>query len=279
MRLLRYGNIGEEQPGLIDENGMLRSLSDVIPDIAGPYLSQIDTLTSIDRAKLPLVKGSPRIGAPVGHVGKILCVGLNYADHAAETGSKLPSEPMIFSKATTSLCGPHDDTEVPRGSSHLDWEVELVIVIGKRAKYVSKEDAPDYVAGFTMGNDFSERDFQKNRSGQFIKGKSHDTFAPIGPWLLTKDAVPEPQKLGLWCAVNEERKQDGSTSDMIFPCYDVVSYLSHFMSLEPGDLIFTGTPSGVGAGMKPPQFLKDGDVLTQGIEGFGEQRHLLKAID
>lgn len=279
MRILRYGESGEEQPGLIDENGMLRSLSDIIPDISGPFLSQLDNLSTLDRSKLPLVKGSPRIGAPIGHVGKIVCVGLNYADHAAETGSKLPAEPMIFSKATTSLCGPHDDTQLPRGSSHLDWEVELVIVIGKRAKYVSEEEAPEYVAGFTMGNDFSERDFQKNRSGQFIKGKSHDTFAPIGPWLLTRDAVPEPQKLGLWCAVNGERKQSGTTADMIFSCYHVVSYISQFMSLEAGDLIFTGTPSGVGAGMNPPQFLKDGDILTQGIDGFGEQRHLIKQAE
>jgi len=278
MRLLRYGDKGQEQPGLIDENGMLRSLSDIIPDISGPFLSQLDNLAPLDRAKLPLVKGSPRIGAPVGHVGKMVCVGLNYADHAAETGSKLPAEPMLFSKATTSLCGPHDDTQLPRGSSHLDWEVELVIVIGKHAKYIAEKDAPDYVAGFTMGNDFSERDFQKNRSGQFIKGKSHDTFAPIGPWLLTRDAVPEPQKLNLWCDVNGERKQDGTTADMIFPCYHIVSYVSQFMSLEPGDLIFTGTPPGVGAGMTPPQFLRDGDILTQSIEGFGEQRHIIKQV-
>lgn len=279
MRLLRYGDRGEEQPGILDEEGMLRGLGGIIPDLSGAVLSSLEDLKTLDRSTLPLVKGSPRISCPVGCVGKIICVGLNYAAHAAETQSDLPKEPMIFSKAVTSLCGPHDDTHIPRGSTHLDWEVELVIVIGKRAKYISEADSMAHIAGFTMGNDFSERDFQKNRSGQFIKGKSHDSFCPVGPWLITKDAVVDPQKLSLWCDVNGERKQDGTTADMIFSCIHLVSYISHFMTLEPGDLIFTGTPPGVGAGMTPPQFLKEGDVLTQGIEGFGEQRHFLHASD
>lgn len=274
MRLVRYGAIGQEKPGMLDRSGRVRDLSAHVKDITGEALSPaaLGKLKGVDPSSLPLVDGSPRLGSPVTNMSKFIAIGLNYADHAAESGMPIPAEPIVFLKANTSLCGPNDNVEKPRGSTKLDWEVELAIIIGSRAKYVSEADALKYVAGYAVCNDVSERFFQIERLGQWTKGKSHDTFGPLGPWLVTADEIPDPQKLGMWLDVNGERRQTGSTSTMIFGVAKIVSYLSEIMTLEPGDIITTGTPPGVGMGMKPPQYLKTGDVVTLGIDGLGEQR-------
>jgi 2-keto-4-pentenoate hydratase/2-oxohepta-3-ene-1,7-dioic acid hydratase in catechol pathway len=274
MKLLRYGPRGQEKPGLLDSEGRIRSLEAHVEDIAGGALSPaaLERLGSLDVASLPLVEGKPRLGPCVAGVGKFICVGLNYSDHAAETGAEIPSEPILFMKATSAICGPDDDVEIPRGSTKTDWEVELGVVIGSHAKYVSREDALDHVAGYCVINDVSEREFQIERLGQWTKGKSCDTFGPIGPWLVTKDEVADPQKLKMWLDVNERRFQDGSTATMIYDVAFLVSYISQFMSLQPGDIISTGTPPGVGLGLKPPSYLKAGDIVTLSIEGLGVQR-------
>ncbi|MBO9400345.1 fumarylacetoacetate hydrolase family protein [Shimia sp. R9_3] len=274
MKLLRYGPVGAEKPGLQDDAGNIRDLSGHVDDIAGAALSDesLAKLRAIDPASLPVVEGSPRIGACVGHVGKFICIGLNYADHAAESGMALPEEPVIFFKATSAISGPNDDVEIPRTSVKSDWEVELGVVIGKHTKYVSKEEALDHVAGYCVVNDLSERDFQLHRSGQWVKGKSADTFGPIGPWLVTRDEVADPQNLPMYLEVNGHRYQDGSTKTMHFDVATVISHLSQFMSLQPGDVISTGTPPGVGMGQNPQTYLKPGDKMELGIEGLGVQK-------
>lgn len=274
MKLLRYGEAGAERPGLIDKDGKLRDLSDHLDDLSGKALdpSALVDLARIDPGSLPLVDGNPRIGPCVAGVGKFICIGLNYSDHAAETGAQVPPEPIIFMKATSAICGPNDDLLIPRGSEKTDWEVELGVVIGRKAKYVSEAEALDYVAGYCTVHDVSERAFQIEHHGQWTKGKSADTFGPLGPWLVTKDEVPDPQNIPMWLAVNGEKMQDGSTRTMIYGVAFLVSYLSRFMSLQPGDIISTGTPPGVGMGMKPQRYLKPGDVVELGIEGLGSQK-------
>jgi 2,4-didehydro-3-deoxy-L-rhamnonate hydrolase len=274
MKLVRYGAIGQEKPGLIDKSGQLRDLSAQLKDLSGDAFSpaSLAKLAALDPASLPAVSGTPRIGAPVGGLPKFIAIGLNYTDHAAEVGMAIPAEPIIFMKANNSLCGPNDKVEKPRGSIKLDWEVEIAIIIGTRAKYVSEADALNYVAGYAVCNDVSERNFQIERLGQWTKGKSHDTFGPLGPWLVTKDEIANVQKLSMWLDVNGKRCQTGSTATMIFGVAKIVSYVSEFMTLLPGDIITTGTPPGVGQGMKPPKFLNAGDVVTLGIEGLGDQR-------
>jgi 2,4-didehydro-3-deoxy-L-rhamnonate hydrolase len=274
MKLVRYGAIGQEKPGLIDKSGQLRDLSGHVRDLDGEAYAQasLAKLAALDAAKLPAVGGKPRLGAPVTGISKFVAIGLNYTDHAKETGNQIPAEPIFFLKANTSLCGPNDPVEKPRGSTKLDWEVEIAAIIGTRAKYVSEADAPHHIAGYCVCNDVSERNFQIERLGQWTKGKSHDTFGPLGPWLVTKDEIPDVQKLSLWLDINGKRRQTGSTSTMIFSMAKCVSYVSQFMTLLPGDIITTGTPPGVGTGMKPPQYLNAGDVVTLGIEGLGEQR-------
>ncbi len=273
MKLLRYGNSGEEKPGIIDIDGNIRDLSDVIDDINGSTISPdgLNKINQIDISSLPLVSDNPRIGPCVGSVGKFLCIGLNYSDHAAETGAEAPPEPILFQKATSAIIGPNDDVEIPKNSSATDWEVELGIIIGKKAKYIEEGSSQDYIAGYCVVNDVSERDFQAKRAGQWTKGKSCDTFGPIGPYLVTKDEVPDPQDLSMTLDVNGQRMQDGSTKTMIFSVNHIVHYLSQFMSLNPGDVIATGTPPGVGLGMKPPMFLKSGDTMKLSIQGLGEQ--------
>ena len=275
MKLVRFGPRGREKPGIIDSKGGIRDLSKVVPDIAADALSP-KGLAQIRKSaidKLPLVRGKVRLGACVGGVGNFIAIGLNYADHAAEAGQPLPKEPIIFNKAPSCICGPNDDTMIPKESSKLDWEVELGIVIGSRARYLSKDKALDVVAGYCLANDVSERVFQLERSGQWTKGKGSETFGPLGPWLVTKDEIPDPQKLDMWLTVNGESRQKGSTRTMIFGVAHLVWYCSQFFVLEPGDVITTGTPPGVGLGMKPePKFLKAGDVVTLGIDGLGEQR-------
>ncbi|MBD8909010.1 fumarylacetoacetate hydrolase family protein [Methylorubrum zatmanii] len=273
MKLLRYGEPGAERPGLLDAGGRIRDLRDIVPDIAGPFLSDesLDRLRALDPERLPLVEGTPRIGACVNAIGKFICVGLNYADHAAETGKAPPEEPVLFMKATSAVCGPNDAVEIPRGSVKTDWEVELGVVIGRRAKHVPQADALDYVAGYCVVNDVSERAFQSERGGQWTKGKSADTFGPLGPWLVTRDQVPDPQALGLWLEVDGTRRQTGTTARMIFGVAELVSYISGFMTLHPGDVIATGTPPGVGLGQKPPVFLRPGQTMRLGIDGLGEQ--------
>lgn len=274
MKLLRYGPPGHEKPGLLDDDGNLRDLSGHVADIAGDVLlpDSLARLKALDSASLPRVEGNPRLGACVGGTGKFICIGLNYSDHAAETGATVPPEPIIFMKATSAIAGPNDTIEIPRDSLKTDWEVELGVVIGKTAKYVSERDAMDHVAGYCVINDVSERAFQAERQGQWTKGKSADTFGPTGPWLVTPDEVPHPQSLPLWLEVNGHRYQNGSTSTMVYGVRYLVAYLSQFMSLQPGDIISTGTPPGVGLGQKPPVYLKPGDVVTLGIEGLGQQR-------
>jgi 2,4-didehydro-3-deoxy-L-rhamnonate hydrolase len=274
MKLVRYGEIGKEKPGLVDKSGQLRDLSAQLQDFVGDAFSpaSLAKIAGLDPTKLPAVSGKPRIGAPVGGLPKFIAIGLNYSDHAAEVGMALPTEPIVFMKANNSLCGPNDAVEKPRGSTKLDWEVELAIIIGTRAKYVSEADALNYVAGYSVCNDVSERFFQIERLGQWTKGKSHDTFGPLGPWLVTKDEIADVQKLPMWADVNGKRCQTGSTATMIFGVKKIVSYLSEILTLMPGDVIATGTPPGVGMGMKPPKFLNVGDVVTLGIEGLGEQR-------
>ena len=273
MKLLRVGEPGREQPAMLDGTGQLRSLRGVVGDIAGETLSSesLAQLQLVDVDRLPLVEEATRVGPCVGQVGKLLCIGLNYADHASESGMELPEEPVVFMKATSSICGPYDNVEIPRNSVKTDWEVELGVVIGSRAKYVDEREAMDYVAGYCVVNDLSEREFQLERSGQWVKGKSCDTFAPIGPWLVTKDEVADPADLSLWLEVDGQRYQDGSTSTMVFKIPKLVSYLSQFMSLQPGDIISTGTPPGVGLGMKPPKYLVPGQTMRLGIHGLGEQ--------
>ena len=273
MKLLRYGNSGKEKPGIIDIDGNIRDLSDVIDDINGSTISPdgLNKINQIDISSLPLVSDNPRIGPCVGSVGKFLCIGLNYSDHAAETGAEAPPEPILFQKATSAIIGPNDDVEIPKNSSATDWEVELGIIIGKKAKYIEEGSSQDYIAGYCVVNDVSERDFQAKRAGQWTKGKSCDTFGPIGPYLVTKDEVPDPQDLSMTLDVNGQRMQNGSTKTMIFSVNHIVHYLSQFMSLNPGDVIATGTPPGVGLGMKPPMFLKSGDTMKLSIQGLGEQ--------
>jgi 2-keto-4-pentenoate hydratase/2-oxohepta-3-ene-1,7-dioic acid hydratase in catechol pathway len=274
MKLLRYGSRGQEKPGLLDAQGRIRSLEGVVPDIAGQVLTPegIAALRGVDPNGLPLVEGAVRIGPCVAGTGKFICIGLNYSDHAAETGATVPPEPIIFMKATSAICGPNDDVEIPRNSAKTDWEVELGVVIGRHAKYIDEADALSHVAGYCLVNDVSERAFQAERSGQWTKGKSADTFGPIGPWLVTRDEVDDPQSLPMWLKVNGRTFQDGSTRTMVYGVAFLVSYLSQFMSLHPGDIISTGTPPGVGLGQKPPVFLKAGDVVELGIEGLGTQK-------
>lgn len=279
MKLLRYGEAGSEKPGLLDADGTIRDLSAHVADIAGTALhpATLEMLSRLDPKSLPAVSGSPRLGACVAGTGKFICIGLNYSDHAAETGATVPSEPIIFMKASSAIVGPDDDVLIPRGSVKTDWEVELGVVIGKTAKYVSEDDALDYVAGYCVSHDVSERAFQAERQGQWTKGKSCDTFGPIGPWLVTKDEVADPQNLKMWLTVNGKTMQNGSTKTMVYGVKYLVSYLSQFMSLHPGDIISTGTPPGVGLGMKPPVFLKAGDVVELGIEGMGQQKQTFRA--
>ena len=273
MKLVRYGKFGSEKPGLVDHDGKVRDLSGVVADIAGDVLSpkSLARLAKIKPDALPLVRGKPRIGACVGKVGNFIAVGLNYADHAAETGAAIPKEPILFNKAPSCIVGPNDDIEIPKGSVKTDWEVELGVVIGKRASYVSEKDALDHVAGYCTINDLSEREFQIERSGQWMKGKGCPTFGPLGPWLVTKDEIKDVQKLGMWLDVNGERMQSGTTATMVFGVTHLVSYISQFLILEPGDVITTGTPPGVGMGKKPPRFLKAGDTVSLGIDGLGAQ--------
>jgi 2-keto-4-pentenoate hydratase/2-oxohepta-3-ene-1,7-dioic acid hydratase in catechol pathway len=274
MKLLRFGDVGQERPGMLDASGAIRDLSGVVADIAGETLvpDGLARLRGLDPATLPRVNGNPRIGPCVGRVGKFICVGLNYSDHAAESGMPVPAEPIIFMKATSSICGPFDDVVIPRGSQKSDWEVELGVVIGKPAKYVSEADALGHVAGYCVINDLSERAFQLEGTGQWVKGKSADTFGPIGPWLVTADEVPEWNALDMWLEVDGRRFQHGSTRTMVFGVPFLVSYLSRFMSLQPGDMISTGTPPGVGLGQKPPVFLRPGNEIRLSVAGLGEQR-------
>ena len=274
MKLVRYGNPGKEKPGLIDADGKLRDLSGVIKDIDPTQLGDaaLAKLRKLKTANLPLVRGKPRMGCPVAAVPKFIAIGLNYVDHAAEAGLPIPKEPIIFMKATSAICGPNDPIIIPRGSEKTDWEVELAVIIGTRAKYVTEAEALKHVAGYAVTNDVSERTFQIERSGQWTKGKSCDNFGQIGPYLVTRDEVADPQDMAMWLTVNGVMRQNGSTKTMVYGVKHLVSYLSQFMTLHPGDVISTGTPPGVGLGMKPPQFLKAGDVVELGIAGLGQQR-------
>lgn len=274
MKLLRYGEPGRERPGILDANSRIRDLCGLVNDLSGETLgaAALARLRAYDPADLPLVHGDPRLGPPVGHIGKFICVGLNYADHAAESGMPVPEQPVIFMKATTAVCGPFDDVVIPRGSEKADWEVELGVVIGDIARSVAVDDALRHVAGYTVVNDLSERAFQLEHGGQWVKGKSCDTFGPIGPWLVTHDDVPDPQNLGMRLRVNGHRYQDGCTATMVFTVAELVSHISHYMTLMPGDVISTGTPPGVGLGQKPPVYLKPGDVIELEIDGLGSQR-------
>ena len=279
MKLLRYGPKGQEKPGLLDGDGNIRDLSGHVADIAADTLSPsgLSALADIDLASLPLVAGTPRIGACVGQVGKFICIGLNYADHAKESGLEMPPEPVLFFKATSAIMGPNDDVIIPKGSTKTDWEDELGVVIGNHAAYVDEADALDHVAGYCVINDLSERAFQFERAGQWVKGKSADTFGPIGPWLVTKDEIKDPQNLSLWLEVDGQRRQNGSTRTMVYSVRHLVSYVSQFMSLQPGDVISTGTPPGVGMGMKPPTYLKPGQTMRLGVDGLGEQQQIVRA--
>ncbi|EPL3542281.1 fumarylacetoacetate hydrolase family protein [Serratia marcescens] len=275
MKLLRYGEPGQERPGMLDAQGRLRDLSQHIADVGGAALSpaSLAKLRALDSAALPLVEGQPRLGACVGGIGKFICIGLNYADHAAETGVAIPEEPVVFNKWTSAVVGPYDRVEIPRGSQKTDWEVELGVVIGLGGRYISEADAMRHVAGYCVINDVSEREYQIERGGTWDKGKGCDTFGPIGPWLVTADEIADPHSLNLWLEVDGKRYQDGNTSTMIFRIPQIVSYLSRFMSLQPGDVISTGTPPGVGMGQKPqPVYLRAGQTMRLGIEGLGEQR-------
>jgi 2-keto-4-pentenoate hydratase/2-oxohepta-3-ene-1,7-dioic acid hydratase in catechol pathway len=282
MKLVRYGDVGQEKPGMIDANGTLRDLSAHVADFTGETIGDdsIAKLRALDPASLPAVDGNPRMGSCVGNIGKFMCIGLNYADHAAETGADIPEHPILFMKANSAITGPNDDVVMPRGSTKTDWEVELGVVIGKAAKYVSEEDALDYVAGYCLCNDVSERHFQTSLTGQWTKGKSCDTFGPTGPWLVTRDEVADPQNLDMWLDVNGKRMQTGNTKTMIFTVAQVISHLSQLFTLHPGDVISTGTPPGVGMGIKPePVYLKDGDVMELSIQGLGVQRQNVRADD
>lgn len=273
MKLLRYGTPGQEKPGLLDKTGQIRDLSAAIPDISGDTITpqSLQRIRSLDPAKLPTVSGSPRLGPCVSRVGKFLCIGLNYSDHAAEAGMKPPAEPVVFMKATSAITGPNDNVVIPRTSVKSDWEVELGVIIGSQTKYVSESEALNHVAGYCVVNDLSERTFQLEGTGQWVKGKSADTFGPIGPWLVTRDEVPDPQNLQMWLKINGHPFQNGNTKTMIFSVAHIVAYLSRFMSLQPGDIISTGTPPGVGMGQKPPKYLQSGDKIELGVQGLGEQ--------
>jgi 2,4-diketo-3-deoxy-L-fuconate hydrolase len=277
MKLVRYGNPGKEKPGLIDGDGKLRDLSGVLKDIGPDQLSDavLARLRKLRTATLPLVRGKPRMGCPVGGIGKFIAIGLNYSDHAAEAGMPIPKEPIVFTKAISCIQGPDDQVMLPKGSVKGDWEVELGVVIGKQARHVSQKVALDHVAGYCVSNDVSEREFQLERGGQWDKGKGCDTFGPLGPWLVTRDEIANPQKLAMWLDLNGQRMQTGNTRTMIFGVAKIISHLSQYMTLMPGDVIITGTPPGVGLGHKPPLYLKKGDVMTLGIEGLGEQRQLV----
>jgi 2-keto-4-pentenoate hydratase/2-oxohepta-3-ene-1,7-dioic acid hydratase in catechol pathway len=279
MKLLRYGQPGKEIPGLLDNSGQIRELSSVIHDLTGDTLSDesLKRIAAVDPSSLPLVTGTPRTGPCVSRVGKFICIGLNYSDHAAESGMKVPTEPVVFMKATSAVCGPNDNVIIPRNSVKTDWEVELGVVIGKEAKYVPESEALNYVAGYCVVNDLSERTFQLEGTGQWVKGKSADTFGPIGPWLVTRDEVPDPQGLSMWLKVNGHQFQNGTTKTMVFGVAHIVSYLTRFMSLQPGDIISTGTPPGVGMGQKPPKFLQAGDKIQLGVQGLGEQNQTVVA--
>jgi 2,4-diketo-3-deoxy-L-fuconate hydrolase len=279
MKLVRFGLSGQEKPGLVDRQGQIRDLSGVIPDVNGAALSRrsLERLKALDPSTLPLAPAGVRLGPCVARPGNFVAVGLNFVDHAKETGSPIPPEPILFNKAPSCIVGPNDDIIIPKASEKTDWEVELVIVIGERASYVAANESLNYVAGYCVCNDVSEREFQIERGGQWMKGKGCPTFGPIGPWMVTADEVGDVQNLSMWLDVNGKRMQTGSTKTMIFDCAQLVSYISHFMILEPGDIITTGTPPGVGLGMKPPQFLKAGDVVTLGIEKLGEQRQKVVA--
>lgn len=281
MKLLRYGEAGAEKPGILDEDGQIRDLSGVIDDLNGAQLGDdaLQELRRLNTGSLPLVEDGTRIGPCVGGVGKFVCVGLNYYDHAQEAGMAVPPEPIVFFKATSAICGPNDGIEIPRGSFKTDWEVELGVVIGKPAKYVSEERALDYVAGYCVVNDVSERDFQLNRGGQWVKGKSADTFGPIGPWLVTRDEVPNPQSLELYLDVNGHRYQSGNTGTMVFSVARIISHISQFMSLQPGDVISTGTPPGVGMGQSPEIYLRTGDRVELGVQGLGKQQSVAYSAD
>ncbi|NVF15365.1 fumarylacetoacetate hydrolase family protein [Vreelandella maris] len=274
MKLLRFGASGQEKPGILDSQGKVRDLSGVIDDIAGDLLSDeaLQTLRDTGLSALPEVAADVRLGPCVGRVGKFICIGLNYSDHAAETGAEVPPEPVIFNKWTSAICGPNDDVEIPRDSKKTDWEVELGVVIGKGGRYIDEADAMSHVAGYCVVNDVSEREFQLERSGTWDKGKGCDTFGPLGPWLVTRDEVADPHQLSMWLEVDGKRYQDGSTRTMVYQVPFLISYLSRFMSLQPGDVISTGTPPGVGMGQKPPVYLRDGQQMRLGIEGLGEQQ-------
>ena len=281
MKLLRHGPSGQERPGILDAEGKIRDLSGKIDDIDGDKLSpaKLKELAAIDPGTLPVVEGNSRLGVPVARIGKFIAVGLNFSDHAAESGLPVPAEPVVFTKAISSITGPNDNVTIPRGSKKTDWEVELGVVIGTRASYVTKDEALAHVAGYVVINDVSEREYQIERGGTWDKGKGCDTFGPIGPWLVTSDEVGDVQNLSMWLDVNGERKQTGTTATMIFDVAQIVAYVSHFMMLEPGDIITTGTPPGVGMARKPPRFLRSGDVMTLGIAGLGEQRQEIIAFD
>ena len=279
MKLLRYGPAGREKPGMLDASGNIRDLSKVVGQIGWAEISPagLKKLSKIKPESLPLVKGSPRLGVPYTGISKFVAIGLNYADHAKEAGMAIPAEPILFNKWTTSICGPNDDTVVPKGSTMLDWEIEIAIVIGAKCKEIDEKDSGKYIAGYCVVNDVSERHFQTQRGSQWDRGKGCDTFGPIGPYLVTQDEVGDPQKLDMWLKVNGEVMQKGNTSTMIFGCHNIVAYCSQFMTLMPGDIITTGTPPGVGMGMKPPKFLKAGDVVELGIEKLGTQRQVIRA--
>jgi 2-keto-4-pentenoate hydratase/2-oxohepta-3-ene-1,7-dioic acid hydratase in catechol pathway len=277
MKFLRYGEAGREKPGILDASGTIRDLSGHIADLSGDVLGDLGRFRGLDPAGLPAVPGSPRLGPCVAGTGKFVCIGLNYSDHAAETGAKVPPEPIIFMKATSAICGPNDPIIIPRGSQKTDWEVELGVVIGRRGKYIAEADAMAHVAGFCVINDVSERAFQTERQGQWTKGKSCDNFGQTGPWLVTPDEAGDPQKLGMWLTVNSVSRQKGSTATMVYGVAFLVAYLSQFFTLHPGDIISTGTPPGVGMGMKPPTYLRAGDVVELGIEGLGSQRQVCVA--
>ena len=282
MKLLRYGLVGAERPGIVDAGGKVRDVSGIVDDIAGETLTNpgLEKLRAVDTSKLPVVEEGTRIGPCVGHVGKFICVGLNYADHARESGVEPPKEPVLFMKATSAICGPNDNVIIPRNSRKTDWEVELGVVIGREARYVEIGDAMNHVAGYCVVNDVSEREFQIERCGQWVKGKSADTFGPIGPWLVSRDEVADPQRLSMWLEIDGRRYQNGSTATMIFGVAHLVSYISQFMSLQPGDIISTGTPPGVGLGQKPePVYLRPGQTMRLGIDGLGEQKQRLVAAN
>ena len=279
LRLVRFGPVGEEKPGLVDAQNQIRDLSAFVDDITPDQLSDaaLEQIAQIPINQLPIIEGDPRIGVPLTGIGKIIAIGFNYVNHAAEMAVELPTEPLVFMKATSALTGPFDNIIQPRNGRKLDYESELVIVIGRRAQYIRVEEAFDYIAGFTVGHDVSERAFQRERGGQFTKGKSADTFAPVGPYLVTRDNIEDVQSLSIWSEVNGEMRQQGNTTDMVFGVKEIVSHLSHFMTLNPGDIIFTGTPAGVGDGMDPPSYLTPGDVVRVGVEGLSSQRQIIEA--